>query len=87
MIGKVETFDDDVRYILEKNRLTSLVPDHNLRMNSAAKNGSSPSTDKGETRNKFLATLTQEQKDQLLQIFKPDYEMFGYSYDYLLEGH
>ncbi len=74
IIGKMETFDDDVRYVLALTGLDqelNLPDETNIRLNKA-------SGDEDRTR-RYFAQLDKDRKERLFQLYKYDFEMFGYS--------
>ena len=71
----METFDDDVEFIFEKQNLTHLMPPRQMtRLNSAGHN-----SDKRQKKKlSYLKLLTPEQKAMLLGVFGLDILMFDY---------
>ena len=80
IIGKMETFDDDVRYVLSMAGLDqelNLAPppptrdEERVRLNKA-------SGDEDRAR-RYFAQLDKDRKEKIFQLYKYDFEMFGYS--------
>jgi hypothetical protein len=71
VIGFVETFSEDVQYILEKTNLSYLVEEKHIH-----KKNSVPHDEKRGL--KYFAQLTSEQRERLHEIYYLDFAMFGY---------
>ena len=80
VIGKLETFRDDVNYISLKQNLTNLIPllpDH-------PSSGTKMHTSVNKTK-QYFAQLNKIQIQQLCEMFQIDFELFGYaSQSYLI---
>ena len=76
VLGKVETLDDDLRFIVQEKGLQGLIPAEEvsgLRMNSVPHGG--------RRAERYFAQLTGSQKFRLLRLYQFDFELFGYSPD------
>ena len=74
-IGKMETWERDASFILQRTGLSSSKEASEEVVNSS-KGGS---TD--ERARQFWSTLSEEQTDFLKQYYKNDCEMFGYNFE------
>ena len=75
VIGHMETFREDLAFILH----TAGVARHEIDlMLGEKKNQCDRQQDKAKI---YMGQLNQEQKEGLYEIYKPDFEMFGYSAD------
>ena len=82
VIGKMESFSDDLKYIVKRQNLTHLIP-----VNATAEKAhSSVKEDKpmGATR-KFFRQLTRSQILRLYHIYKPDFLLFDYKAEEFLK--
>ncbi len=75
MIGKQETFADDIKYIVLSGRLEDVLPakDFSIQRNSMASSSNRTKI--------YFDQLSYEQKQSLYDLYKIDFEMFGYSPD------
>ncbi len=72
-IGRVEQFDEDVSYVFRATNLTKFIPmqEADLILNSV------PHKDNRTL--EYFKTLSSEQKERLLKLYKGDFDLFGYS--------
>ena len=79
VVGRMESFDEDVEYIFQKTVLKQLVPvkEHHNHRNPSKKSG------KNETLF-YLSQLTEKQKLDVYNLYKMDFELFGYDASFLL---
>ena len=76
VIGKAETFADDVKYIVLKRNLTSLIPLEITKKKNHA-------TYEEAKKTNYIAQLSEDQIAGLTRYYKPDFELFDYSpYDF-----
>ena len=84
VIGRAETFDEDVKYIILKNNLDKL-------LNSKATMNSHIHQSKHDTKTetiKYFAQLNKTQIQRLYKKYRMDFELFGYDIDiYLNENN
>ena len=73
LIGRMETWNDDMNYIIQKRGLEKLLP---LQKAKIARNASGLGTK--EMTKEYFKTLSQEQKEDLYHMFQLDFEMFNY---------
>ncbi len=83
IIGKLETFDDDTRHIFHLTNLTSMISmkEAGKRLNPSRKrlsqhDGRSEGEQKGL---KYFSELSKHQKEELYDLYRLDFELFGYS--------
>ena len=82
VIGKLEDFEEDVAYIAEKVNLT----EHLRLMNHVQnKNPEKGEESRRERRDKFMSQLNPETVRDLYELYKIDFEMFGYDWYELYE--
>ena len=76
VIGRKETYEDDVKYILLKQNLTSLIPLESSKktLHAVPKNVTAKKTD-------YMAQLSKDQIEGLYKMYQIDFEMFGYDVD------
>ena len=77
VIGKLEDFDEDVAYIAEKQNITEhlgLLKYVQHKTWEKRKDAQS----KREKRDKYMSQLSQEMVSDLFELYKIDFEMFGY---------
>ena len=75
LIGTLEEFDLDVQYIGKKMNITELLDHKDRRMNETPKFGS-----KGSKKIfSYFSLLEKNVKLRLYNLYKIDFEMFGYS--------
>ena len=79
VIGRMETFSDDVQYILIKANLTSLVGNHSKVVNSSK--DVQLKTDKRNETLHYFSQLKKPQVDKLYRMYDIDFEMFNYKND------
>ena len=72
VIGKMETFADDVRYIVTKQNLTHLIPERITGLKSHASSGQESKT------LKYFRQLSRQQIKGLYRLYSPDFELFDY---------
>ena len=85
VVGKLETFDEDVNYIILKNGLEHILPVENAKKVKLNTTSRKSKTNKKKESLTYFSKLTKEQIKELYQIYKIDFEMFGYeASDYLL---
>ena len=72
IIGKTETFEEDISYVLEKQNLSYLLP----AKGNVKKMNSADGTEKSAV--EFFQELEKEDREKLFHIYKLDFEMFGY---------
>ena len=80
MIGRLETFSEDVKYIFKKSNLTKLEKDYAKVVHSSNKDQfklQSKHKKKKEVQ-RYFSYLTLKQVDELYQMYRMDFEMFGY---------
>ena len=81
VIGRLETFDDDLKYIILKLGLSNILPIKKvttLRENSSDRKRHKKAPDKTKESLKYFSMLKKSKINELYQIFKIDFEMFGY---------
>ena len=71
VVGKVETFTEDVRFIVAVKNLTHLIPDSVASLKSHASSKDSKSV-------KFFSQLSSDQIQQLYRMYEPDFLLFDY---------
>ena len=74
IIGKAETFADDVKYIVLKKNLTSLIPLEATKKKNHATNQEAKKTN-------YMAQLSKDQIERLYRYYQRDFDLFGYHYD------
>ena len=84
MIGRMETFDEDVQYIILKNRLEKELP-----ISKALQFKSKNSSLRGKEENKSItmqhfSQLKTQQIQKLYELYKMDFELFEYDIDAFL---
>ena len=77
VIGKLEDFDEDVAYIAEKQNLTEHLGLLNYVQHKTWEKRKK-SESKREKRDKYMSQLSQEMVSDLYELYKIDFEMFGY---------
>ena len=79
VVGRIETFDEDVKYIIIKNRLEDILPLEDTL--SLHENKSGEKTKEAKERNslKLFSELNKKQIHQLYQMYQMDFEMFRYN--------
>ena len=82
VIGKMETFTEDVSFILEAKNLTSLIPSEvvtSQRSNYRERKGDDGKNHIQAKRiHKYFKTLPLELKLGLREFYRWDFELFGY---------
>ena len=76
IIGKLEDFDEDVTYIAKMQNLTQHLRVLNHVQNSNSKKGDGSREEKMK---KYMSQLTPELVRDLYELYKIDFEMFGYN--------
>ena len=84
VIGRMETFDEDVRYIILKNRLEKQLP-----ITKALQFKSKNSSLRGNKENESItmqhfSQLKKQQIEKLYELYKMDFELFEYDIDAFL---
>ena len=74
LIGRLETWNDDINYIIRKRGLEQVLPLQNA--NSSHRHASRHNTK--EMTKEYFNTLSQKQKEDLYHMFRLDFEMFNY---------
>ena len=80
VVGRLETFSEDVKYIFKKSNLTKLENDYAKVLHSSNKNQfklESKSKKKKEVQ-RYFSYLTKKQVYGLYQMYRMDFEMFNY---------
>ena len=72
VIGRMETFDEDVKYIMKKSNLESIFSMKSIKKLHSSKHKSNKMTQK------YFSQLTKGQVNELYNMYKMDFEMFGY---------
>ena len=75
VIGKSETFDDDLRFVAQAKGVDELLDTLGEKLNSNA-----PESGTGETERtkKYFDELTRSEKEKVLEMYRIELEMFGY---------
>ena len=77
VIGRLEEYEEDILYIAMRQNLTSQMKDLTKAMNKiASREESSPHMRILE----YMSQIPQNHKDELLELYKIDFEMFDYEY-------
>ena len=73
-IGFMETFDEDFKYIAQKLNITTLISNANERKNL------SPGSKKSQSEriDEHFSLLDKEVRQRLYQLYRIDFEMFGF---------
>ena len=71
----MEEFDEDFRYIISKKNLTLLLDRENVAVNQKSKNGSESAAQKIS---KYFSMLEESVRLDLYNLYKIDFELFGY---------
>ena len=74
-IGFMETYDDDFTYIAQKLNLTTLLTHAEKRENQTP---GSKTHHQSERIKKYFSLLDKEARQKLYQLYRMDFEMFGY---------
>ena len=83
VIGKLETFNEDFKYIILKLGLQNILSIKDIEKDSKNKSNYKTSEKKKEIL-KYFSQLTKEKFEELWKIYRVDFEMFGYdASDYL----
>ena len=83
VIGQLETFNEDLKYIILKLGLQNILPIDNIDKWQKNKSDSEAKDKKKEVA-KYLSQLTKAKLEELLNIYRLDLEMFSYDVsDYL----
>ena len=75
-IVRVEHFVDDTKYIFERLNLTSLIPMSEIEKKSNVVSGTKD--EKESRRRNYFRQLDNSTVNELIDMFKVDFEMFGY---------
>ena len=79
VIGKMETFDDDAKFVLEQKNLSHILPPKMPRLNqSAAKTKKHGGLSRQKRHNIYLNQLSADQKERLWNVYGRDIVMFDY---------
>ena len=73
VIGRMETFSEDVKYIFLKKNLEKDLP---LNQAISSKNSAKSKTE--EITNEYFNQLSKQQIDELYEFYRMDFELFGY---------
>ena len=73
VIGRMETFNDDVKYIFQKNHLEKDLP---LSMVTVSKNAAKLKT--SNVTAEYFSQLSKDQITDLYKYYRLDFELFGY---------
>ena len=73
-IGFMETYDEDFRYIAQKLNLTSLLTHADKRDNKKSDSKQS----QPDRISKYFSLLEKEVRQRLYQLYRIDFEMFGF---------
>ena len=71
----MEEFDEDFRYIISKQNVTLLLDEENVTANQTPKNGSESVAQKIS---KYFSMLEKSVRSDLYDLYKIDFELFGY---------
>ena len=71
----MEEFDEDFRYIVSKKKVTPLLQKENMIANQTPKNGRESEVQKIS---KYFAMLPASDRFDLYDLYKVDFELFGY---------
>ena len=80
----METFSDDLRYVIHRANLTRRIPESELsrlfnRSRPRKESGAAVAGAKENLTAAYMEMLDEDTKKKLVEIYKPDFEMFGYS--------
>ena len=73
VIGRMETFNEDVKYIFLKKNLEKDLP-----LNKATTSKNSASTKTAEITVNYFNQLSKQQINDLYEFYRMDFELFGY---------
>ena len=73
LIGRMETWNDDLDYIIQKRGLEKVLPFQKANISHHASNIGTK-----EITKEYFNTLSQKQKEDLYHMFRLDFEMFNY---------
>ena len=71
----MEEFNEDFRYIVSKQNVTQLIENENVIANQTPKNGSESVAQKIS---KYFSMLEESVRLDLYNLYKIDFELFGY---------
>ena len=71
----MEEFNEDFRYIVRKQSVTQLLEKENMTLQSTRKNGSESVAQKIS---KYFSMLEESVRLDLYNLYKIDFELFGY---------
>ncbi len=77
VIGKVETFDEDFKYIVHTAGLGDIIPTSDIDI----KRNAVPVAHTDSRTHKYFDLLTEEQKQDLFNMYRFVFELFGYTAD------
>ena len=72
VIGRTESFDEDVKYIMKKSNLESIFSMKSIKKLHSSKHKTNKMTQK------YFSQLTNGQVNELYIMYKMDFEIFGY---------
>ena len=75
VIGLMEEFNEDFRYIVSKQHVTPLLVKENMIANQTPKNGSESVAQKIS---RYFSMLDESVRLDLYNLYKIDFELFGY---------
>ena len=78
VIGKMETFVADLRYIVTKANLTDRINVNELSSVRSNKSGGKESPAKSGITQRYMDLLDDETQSSLVKAYDLDYRMFGY---------
>ena len=81
VIGRIETFQEDVQYIILKNNLEKIL-DLKTTLQFSSKNSSKKDAQKAAL--KYFSKLNANQIQRLYKAYKMDFELFDYDIDIYL---
>ena len=79
MIGRIETFNEDVKYIIIKNKLKYILPLAETLELHKNEHGQSTNDEREQRSLKLFSELDKTHIQQLYEIYKMDFEMFRYN--------
>ena len=85
IIGRMETFEEDVKYIFLKQRLDKVIPVGSFQTHARRSDTFTQNKNKENETLHYLNQLSQEQIHQLQKMYSLDFEMFGYNSIYELK--
>ena len=76
VIGFMEDFKEDFRYIVSKKNMTELLQKESVAKNQVSKVGSEPLNQKIQ---RYFSLLEERVRWDLYHLYKIDFELFGYA--------